>query len=88
MKKYHGYKSQFRCPCCQNILFIIMDDESKICPICGWQYEKQQLEDPDYKGGANALSLNEARKKYQKSKKFGVVDLFGWFTEVFLKLLP
>lgn len=37
----------------------------EICPLCGWQDDGVQNDDPDYKGGANELSLNEYRFKWE-----------------------
>lgn len=54
---------EFLCPCCQKIIFH-QDEEYDICLVCLWQYEKAQLLDPNYCGGANALSLNEYKKLF------------------------
>ena len=35
-----------------------------ICPVCFWQDDAVQLEDPDFSGGANKVSLKEARANY------------------------
>ena len=37
-----------------------------ICPICGWEDDVIQTVDPDIKGGANIVSLNQARANYAK----------------------
>lgn len=39
-----------------------------ICPICGWEDDPLQYRHPNYKGGANDMSLNEAREAYLSSK--------------------
>lgn len=39
----------------------------EICPTCGWEDDNAQVENPNLSGGANSLSLNEARKVYQRS---------------------
>lgn len=36
----------------------------EICTICGWEDDPIQIKDPDYIGGANRMSLNEARIKW------------------------
>lgn len=50
------------CPCCG---FRTLESETRgsydICAVCGWEDDGVQLDDPDYRGGANAESLNEAR---------------------------
>lgn len=53
------------CPVCGKYHFI---EKFDICPICGWEYDPVQNKDKDYKGGANKLSLNEARKVYYEKK--------------------
>ncbi len=44
-------------------------DRFDICDICGWQDDGVQNADPNYKGGANKMSLNEARKAYNENKE-------------------
>ena len=53
------------CPVCGKYCFI---EKYDICPVCGWEYDPIQSKDKDYKGGANKLSLNEARKVYHEKK--------------------
>ncbi|MCI2062138.1 MAG: hydrolase [Eubacteriaceae bacterium] len=63
MKKYI-------CPCCGNAVF---DEEPpgtfQICPVCGWEDDRAQYLDPDLKGGANRMSLNEAREAFDGKRK-------------------
>ncbi|MCL1879691.1 MAG: hypothetical protein FWF71_03605 [Actinomycetia bacterium] len=42
---------------------------SEICPLCSWQDDGVQNDDPEYSGGANHLSLNEYRKKWLAEHK-------------------
>lgn len=59
VKKYH-------CPCCG---YRTLHDGSgcfDICPVCYWEDDNVQRDNPDYKGGANDISLNEARENYKK----------------------
>jgi len=44
-------------------------DRFDICDTCGWQDDGVQNADPNYKGGANKMSLNEARKAYKENKE-------------------
>lgn len=59
------------CPCCG-----IFDHEERmgntflICPICDWEDDGVQLDDPDYEGGANTLSLNQAREMFKKNQTY------------------
>ncbi|CQR71668.1 hypothetical protein SOV_04640 [Sporomusa ovata DSM 2662] len=56
---------KYKCACCGNET-ITEPDFYEICPVCGWEDDGVQREDPDYKGGANQMSLNEAREAYRK----------------------
>jgi len=38
----------------------------EICPVCGWEDDPVQFRDPDRAGGANEMSLNEARAAWKK----------------------
>ena len=60
----------------------ILDKDRRMCPVCGqhelgyyeicacgWQNDPIQFSNPDYSGGANDMSLNEAREAYLKGKQ-------------------
>ncbi len=64
-KEYGAYES-LRCPVCKQYFFS--EAEYEICQICGWEDDPIQRKDPDFAGGANTLSLNEAIKKYVKEQ--------------------
>jgi len=34
--------------------------------VCFWEDDDVQLRDPDYEGGANEVSLNQARRNFQR----------------------
>ncbi|HPE59546.1 MAG TPA: CPCC family cysteine-rich protein [Thiolinea sp.] len=55
----------YACPCCGYLTF---DEEPpgtfEICPICGWEDDEAQFRDTTYDGGANVVSLEEARKNF------------------------
>ncbi len=57
----------FPCPCCEYLTF---DEEPcgtfNICPVCYWEDDKIQNEVPNYRGGANGVSLNEAKENFSK----------------------
>jgi hypothetical protein len=63
---------KFTCPCCDN---KSLDSEPpgsfEICPVCHWEDDDVQFHSPDYAGGANHVSLHEARENY---RKFGVCE--------------
>ena len=56
------------CACCGKEFpkdFVI----GYICFHCGWQSDYVQDSMPDFEGGANDISLNEARKNYKETGK-------------------
>ena len=57
-----------KCPVCGKYDFARKDDFD-VCDVCGWENDGLQEDDPDYKGGANAMSLNEAREAYRHGKQ-------------------
>jgi hypothetical protein len=56
---------RFACPCCG---FLTLDEAPTgtfaICKVCFWEDDNIQFGDPDYRGGANRVSLNQARENY------------------------
>lgn len=61
MKKY-------KCPVCGKYEFK-QEDDFGVCHHCMWENDGIQNHNPDYAGGANKMSLNEARKAYKEGKK-------------------
>ena len=59
-----GRDEELVCPVCKQYYF-----EFDICPVCGWENDGVQNDMPDYKGGANKMSLNEAREAYKQGRK-------------------
>lgn len=58
-----------KCPVCENNTFNENDYEYDICIECFWEYDPVQIDDPDFFGGANTLSLNEYKKKYEDLRR-------------------
>lgn len=56
------------CPVCGKHEFE-EEDFFEVCPICGWEDDNIQRDDPDYEGGANNMSLNDYRKKWLDGKQ-------------------
>lgn len=58
---------RYPCPCCGYLTF---DEEPcgtyEICPVCYWEDDIAQNKDPDYDGGANGISLNNAKENFFK----------------------
>lgn len=64
MKKLNE-TSKTRCPVCGGTV----DGEYDICGACGWENDPVQAWKPTLAGGANQMSLNEAREAYKKGEK-------------------
>lgn len=59
---------KFKCACCGQFT-LEAQDEFDICEVCGWEEDPIQNEQPDYEGGANQMSLNQAREAYKRGEK-------------------
>jgi len=55
----------YPCPCCG---FLTLGGPPpgtfEICPVCWWEDDAAQFFDPQFAGGANPLSLEEAKLNY------------------------
>jgi hypothetical protein len=55
------------CPCCG---YLTLPEPPPgtyaICPVCFWEDDGVQFDDPTYTGGANRVSLEEARENYRR----------------------
>jgi hypothetical protein len=62
----------YTCPCCG---YKTLSDQPpgtyEICPICFWEDDQIQFNDPDYEGGANKVSLKQAQNNF---KEFGACE--------------
>ncbi len=57
--------SRYPCPVCEHLTRDEMPTGTySICPICFWEDDPVQADDPNYRGGANTVSLNEARANF------------------------
>lgn len=56
------------CPVCGKSYFS-SKHSFEICPICGWEDDAIQERDPNFEGGANHLSLNQAKLRYRKEQQ-------------------
>lgn len=65
--------TRYPCPCCG---FLTLGQKPPgtyaICPVCWWEDDDVQARDPDYAGGANRLSLRQARASF---REFGASDV-------------
>jgi len=55
----------YTCACCGQKT-LEYKDFFEICPVCGWEDDPLQRDKPDYTGGANEMSLNQAKEAYRK----------------------
>jgi len=58
---------KYKCPCCEN--YTLSNEPPgtfEICPVCSWEDDNVQFDDPNYEGGANHICLNDARENYKK----------------------
>ncbi len=67
MVVYLDMKSKYRCPCCGYYTYDELPNNTfDICPVCFWEDDGVQLSQPNYRGGANKVSLLEARENYMR----------------------
>ena len=63
---------RYKCPCCGCYTFKKMPSgDYDICPVCFWEDDRKQFDDEDLEGGANSVSLRQARANY---KAFGCCE--------------
>lgn len=60
--------SKIKCPVCGKYQFSENDDFD-FCPVCNWQNDGVQNDNADYEGGANHMSLNQAREAYKRGEE-------------------
>jgi hypothetical protein len=69
LRPYSGAEDpvRFPCPCCG---YLTLEEEPpgtyQICPVCVWDDDNLQFERPNLRGGANDVSLNEARRNFRR----------------------
>jgi len=66
--EYISIHGSVACPCCEAMSLSEIDNY-EICPICNWEDDSLQRNEPDRDGGANWLSLNRSRENYRKYGK-------------------
>jgi hypothetical protein len=59
-----------RCPCC-GYKTLLNATSSDTCNVCRWEDDFVQLHNPEYDGGANKVSLRQARENFAA---FGAKD--------------
>jgi hypothetical protein len=63
---------RYPCPCCG---YLTLGEKPpgtyEVCPVCFWEDDPIQFQDPTYSGGANRVSLEKARQNFAN---FGAVE--------------
>lgn len=63
---------RFACPCCGYLTLAAEPPGTYAhCEVCWWEDDQLQFHEPDFEGGANAPSLNQARANF---REIGVSD--------------
>ena len=69
---------KYKCKCCGYYTLMEQPVDPKkhpgtfeICHVCYWEDDSIQYMNPEYSGGANRVSLNQAKINF---KKFGAVE--------------
>ena len=53
------------CPVCGAHEF---EEDFELCPVCDWQHDRVQEDEPDLAGGANRPSLNDFKAEWEARK--------------------
>lgn len=65
-------ETRYKCPCCGNFTFNKEPcGDYDICPVCFWEDDSAAISDEDFEGGANKVSLKQAKVNYLK---YGAVE--------------
>jgi anaerobic ribonucleoside-triphosphate reductase len=65
-------RMSYTCPCCgYKTLAEEPPGTYEICPICDWEDDVVQFDDPDYEGCANRLSLRQNQQKFMRKDANG-----------------
>lgn len=80
--------SMYQCPCCGYLTLAEKPPGTfEICPVCNWEDDNVQAADPTYEGGANGVSLEQARNNFAQ---FGAIsrDAIGRVREPLPEEIP
>ena len=58
------------CPVCGKHTFTV---EYELCPVCMWQQDSIQEDDPAFSGGANALCLDDFTSEWLNKRSLDVM---------------
>ncbi len=58
---------RYPCPCCGfRTIATEPPGTYELCPVCYWEDDGVQFADPDFMGGANHQSLNQAKANFRE----------------------
>ncbi len=63
MEKKQNKYSKYQCACCG---YYTVLKEHDLCPVCFWEEDWYQEQNPLHSSGANSVSLIEAKENYAK----------------------
>jgi hypothetical protein len=64
---YANEAGKWPCACCGYYAMALPAGSTHdLCPICGWEDDNVQFEDPDFPRGPNNPSLREARLSFDR----------------------
>jgi hypothetical protein len=55
---------RFTCPCCGYVTLVNSSGGHDICPVCYWEDDLYQLNNPEATDGSNENSLKEAQRNF------------------------
>jgi hypothetical protein len=56
---------RYACPCCGYLTLAGKPPGTyEVCPVCLWEDDDVQSRDPSFSGGANKMSLTQARSNF------------------------
>lgn len=61
-------EEKHKCPICGEFEFESYNS-LEMCEHCGWSDDAIQAKNPDYKGGGNEMSFNEATEAYKRGER-------------------
>lgn len=73
ISKIKRSKGPHKCPVCQKHTFKEWNSYD-VCPECGWEDDSMQEVEPDDDVGANMMSLNEYKAKYESGWRADWLD--------------
>lgn len=69
------------CPACGFVVFEEEPGSYELCPVCNWENDGVQYEDPNYRGGANGRSLVEEQARTVRRFPYGTWQVERWLRD-------